>query len=161
MKAMRVRNLMFVTMLCATFAAMQARLLAQFDSPFTGWNGFCREWEDGDGYDCTDCPNLQGNPPDFYASGSCDFSGIEDEELRLSTASAYVQGSGAACDDTCDDDYRDYLIDWYQWTYPYHECYEAWGVPENWATWGDPGGSTGTNSTWSCACDYFFFGFCG
>jgi hypothetical protein len=151
---MRVRNFTFAVMLCAAFAAMQADLLA-VGEPI---ESFCESWEDQELYDCSDCETEQGFPPGFDASGSCDFSGIEDEEERLLTAAAYVQDAGFACDESCGGDYAEYVAEWYEdFGNPYHPCYSAWKNPECWITWGQGGGDAGTFSEWSCSCQYFFF----
>ena len=76
MRLSDIRRLMFVGMLCASFAAMQAGVLARSGYEHYIYD-FCDGWVDGDGYDCQDCGNFQGTDPDFEASGSCDFTGIE------------------------------------------------------------------------------------
>lgn len=158
MRTGRIRSLVFLLMVCLTFVAVEKKVLA------TGlgdaiWD-FCSGWYDGDGYDCEDCNEEGTMTQSLRWNGTCDFSGIEDEELRDFTSMTYVQDAWGACDETCGIEYIEYVIDWLQWTYPQDECYEAWEVTSNWMGWANPGGSAGTNANWSCQCEAFFFSFC-
>jgi hypothetical protein len=146
-------------MLWSAFVAAQANLLAShFYHPL---DSFCDAWEDQETYDCTECDTGGGFPPGFGADGSCDFSGIEDEEERLQTAAAYLQDSVFACDDSCDGDYAEYVADWYRdFGNPFDPCFDAQKDPECWFTWGQGGGQAGSQSTWSCGCERFFFCAC-
>lgn len=154
MRCLRVRSVAFVVMLCTAFLAIQAELLASFSQPLSE---FCDSWEDQEFYDCTECDLGTGHSPGWGANGECDFSGIEDEQERLFTAAAYVTDAGWSCDATCDDDYAEYVADWYyDLGNPFDPCYEAQSDPECWITWGSAGGEAGTVSNWSCSCQRFF-----
>jgi hypothetical protein len=162
MTRVRLRHLAFVTLLCTAFVGMQTNVLAGLEDPI---EGFCGQWEDGPYWDCNDCDTDDANwEPDFAASGSCDFSGIEDEGDMLNTAAGYLWEAGDACWDTCDGDYAEYVAEWYETNgNPFHECYEAWQDPWNWVTWDsfDGGNGAGAFTEWSCTCQRFFFGECG
>ena len=154
MEGIRTRNLAFVVMLGAGFAATQADLLAVGGAI----RSFCDAWEDHGSYDCTDCNTDQSFPPGWDASGSCDFSGIVDEEEMLLTAAAYVQSAGSACDETCGGEYADYIADWYEdFGNPFDPCYQAQKDPQCWVTWSQAGGDAGPQSSWNCSCQYFFY----
>ncbi len=153
-----VRNFAFVLMLVATFAAMQARLLGYMGQALAG---FCSGWEDGDGYDCTECFLGTGFAPDWNASGSCDFSGIEDEQVRLETAADYCDDAVSSCYESCEDEYAQYMATWHAQNWNTSDpCYDALKEPDCWMTWGQPGCSAGPESNWSCDCNAFFFCFC-
>jgi hypothetical protein len=150
-----IRNLAFVVMLCASFAAMQAHVLAMGDAI----TDFCDDWWHA--HECYECHKDEGCPPDWQADGSCDFSHIEDEEEMLATAAAYCQEASDACDLTCGEEYAGFVTSWYEWTTnPNDPCYEALINPENWITWGQGSCNAGANSDWSCDCEAFFWGEC-
>jgi hypothetical protein len=143
-------------MLCTVVAGMQTRVLA-FDEDI---DSFCSSWEDGDGYDCTDCSGGT-SLSNYSADGSCDFSAITDEELMLQTAAAYIQDSWQACDDTCDAGYANFVAGWYEnYGSQSDPCYQAWKDPDSWMTWAHVGGTAGPQSEWSCSCQKFFVGEC-
>jgi hypothetical protein len=154
MRLRKLRNLAFVILLCTAFAGIQADLLAVGD-PI---ESFCESWMDQELYDCEDCNTGEGFPPDWGASGSCDFSAIEDEEEMLQTAAAYVQDSWYACEQSCGEEYAEYVAGWYDdFANQTHPCYSAWKNPECWVTWGQVGGQAGPESDWNCGCERFFF----
>jgi hypothetical protein len=137
---------------------MQANLFADLEDDM---EAFCSLWEDGAYWDCTDCETDLVPEPGFKALGSCDFSGIENEETRLLTAAGYVQDSNDACWDTCDQDYAEFLAEWHELNgNPSDPCYQAWQNPYNWVTWEHVSGDAGTYSEWSCECERFFWGEC-
>jgi hypothetical protein len=154
-----VRNLGFVAMLCTIFAAVEARVLAV--GMGDAIEEACAGWFDGEGYDCQDCSTGEGFPPDWGAHGSCDFSGIEDEEERLITAGNYCDGMWYACMESCETEYDDYVAAWFEfYMSPSDPCYEAAKDPSNWSTWGQGSCLAGNTSSWECSCDAFFFGEC-
>ncbi|HEY7450688.1 MAG TPA: hypothetical protein VH702_21200 [Vicinamibacterales bacterium] len=154
-----IRNLSFVAMLCAMLIAMQARVLASMGDAI---ETFCENWEDGENYDCDDCTTGEGFPPGWGASGSCDFSGIEDEQDRQLTAAAYCSDMWDACDSTCIGEYPDYLVEYYGWSMSStHPCYDAYTTAECWWTWGNGSCDAGASSDWSCSCQRWNICECG
>jgi hypothetical protein len=149
-----LRNLAFVITMCATFAAMHSRVLAFGEMPEIGQ--FCYDW--GNDYDCN-CTIGGGFNP-WGASGSCDFS-LDDfasEEELQQTAAAYCGEEFNACETDCSSpEYAAYLADRY--------CDEincpASCEPEFYDTWaGADSCNAAAHSSWSCSCNYFFFGEC-
>jgi hypothetical protein len=152
-----VRNFAFVAMLCATLAAMQARVLAMGEEI----EDACDAWADGEGYACWHCATGLGWEPDWEAEGSCDFSGIEDEEQRLNTAGAYCDDLWYACIDSCEEGYDDYLAAYFEWAMSETDpCYPAAIEPSNWWTWGQASCEAGETSQWACSCEGAFMGEC-
>ncbi len=148
-----VRNYAFLFLVCLTTYAMQARIIAAMgDSLKTACNG----WKDGDGYDCTHCSRGLGFPPEWEAEGSCDFSGIEDEEERLQTAAAYCMELMFAFDETCESEYGGFLVGYYTNNLSEQDpCYAAATTSSCWFGWATASCDAGEFSTWSGGCQGF------
>jgi hypothetical protein len=147
----RVRNGVFVLLMLITAYAFEARLLAVMGGAL---NQACQNWDEGEGWECTSCSLNQGFPPEWEASGNCDFSGVEPEEDRLQLAAAYCQDITFAFDDTCENEYPAYLADYYNWSLPSsHPCFSAATNPSCWFTWANASCLAGANSTWGGDCD--------
>ena len=156
MTIQRTKNLIFLLLVCGTFVASQKGLLADQWQPV---RDFCEGYENGDGYDCTECSVDTGYPPTFSADGECDFSGIEDEEALEMQAAAYTQDAYDACDEICtDSEYADYIASWYEFFgNPFDPCYDAQVDGECWFTWTHFDGDAGPYSTWGCECERYNF----
>jgi hypothetical protein len=153
-----LRHFSFILLLSAAFVATQARVLAMGGHI----SEFCDNWDSGEDYECTDCNDDEGIPPDWNANGSCDFSGIEDEELLLQTAAAYCEGFYDACEDECSQDYPAFVADYYESVMNETEpCYQAATSPECFEAWAQGGCIAGAESTWECSCGVFFVCECG
>ena len=79
---------MFVGMLCASFAAMQAGVLAKSGYEHYIYD-FCDGWVDGDGYDCEDW-ELPRNGSRLRSERQLRLYGHEDKGYRLEVAGYYI-----------------------------------------------------------------------
>lgn len=135
-----IRNLAFLVMVSATLAAMQSRVLTMG----TAIVSFCYAWNQS--HDCYPCQE-GGIPPDWSASGQCDFSAFEDPE-QLGAAYCYDQWE--ACVSACEDEYPYYLAG-FNWD-PWDPCYDILIRPSCWVTWAQGGCDAGMYSSWTCPC---------
>jgi hypothetical protein len=149
------RNCSFLVLVAAAVVAVQVRLFAAMGDSL----GYaCSLWEQGDGYACTSCSTGAGFPPEWGASGDCDFSGIEDDFERDNAALNYCGEITSAFDATCENEYPDYLAAYHENYWPtWDECYDALRDPECWFSWANASCDAGPQSTWSGDCQAIFW----
>jgi hypothetical protein len=151
-KPSTIRNGTFVLFVALTSYAFEERLLAAMGDKLAQ---MCQNWQDGEGYDCTACSRGQGFPPEWEASGNCDFSGVAPEDLDQ-TAMAYCQEIMGAFDQTCETEYPHFLAAYYDWSMPTsHPCYSAYTDHRCWFTWTTGSCIAGPTSSWGGNCDRY------
>jgi hypothetical protein len=140
-------------MLLATFAALASDVLAMGSH----LGDFKRIWWESNGCAAT---LGQGWPPEWEASGNCDFSSEEDP---LMTAALYCEDNWYASAADCEDEYPAFLVSWNQNNMSESDpCYGAWTGGEcwfgyvNWSTC-----DAGEQSSWSMGCGGWNWCMCG
>jgi len=142
-----LRNVAFVTMLCAAFAGMQSRVLATMGDRL---NEMC--YPSTEHCSCHDNLTYGG---EWSMSGSCDFSSEEDP---ISHGYEYCNAEFSACESECySSDYREYVASWWgAYGDPWDPFREVQMRPECW--YGFPvnnGCGSGEQVSWTCTCGAF------
>ena len=149
-----VRKLSFVLFVCIACVAIEVRVFAAMGDAL---ENVCDNWDNGVGFNCTNCSMGGGFPPEWTANGSCDFSEIEDQEEREQTAAAYCMEHMSGFDQTCETEFDNYLATYFDNYMPTSDpCYNSAKRPECWFTWANASCDAGTSSSWSGNCDAFF-----